>query len=148
MSDAAPPPSRPGIDASATFIAVADDCPATRGEVPAARKGTKTAATVHHEMACEAPYRYTQSQILFAAELAKKGLDPAEHPEGGATWQAFYAKGQPCLRCSPLGKRYGWGLHLDAQGRVAGYPVDSAEYRRLSADASLTRTRAMRNRRA
>lgn len=140
--------SRPSLDSASTFIAVADDCPATHGEVPVARGAAKTAAQVHYEMTCEAPYRYTQAQILFAAELAKKGLDPVEHPEGGATWKAFYAKGQPCLRCSPLGKRYGWGLHFDAQGRVAAYPVGSSEYARLAGDASVEHTRAMRNRRA
>lgn len=36
----------------------------------------------------------------------------------------------------------------DAQGRVAAYPVESDEYRRLAADPALAHTRAMRSRRA
>lgn len=133
------------LDTCATFIAVAEDCPATTGEVPVARRGAKTAAVVHYEMACLSRYEFTQPQVLFAAELAKKGLDPAEHPEGGATWEAFFSKGQPCLRASALGKRYGWGVHFDARGRVAAYAVDSAEYQRFARDAAVKQTRAMRN---
>ncbi|MFB7893762.1 DUF6157 family protein [Microbacterium sp. NPDC056044] len=57
----------------------------------------------------------------------------------------FFAKGQPCLRSSPLGKRYGWGIHHDDQGRVALYPVESDEYRRFADDAALAHTQAMRS---
>ncbi|WP_298711512.1 DUF6157 family protein [Micrococcus sp. 2A] len=40
--------------------------------------------------------------------------------------EAFFAKSQACLRASPLGKRHGWGLHHDAEGRVALVPLGSA----------------------
>ena len=132
------------MNASGSFIATAEDSTATTGETPKLRGDAKTAAEVHFEMAVQQPYRYTEEQILFAAELAKKGLDPADHPEGGPRWQAFFGKGQPCLRTSPLGKRYGWGIHIDRQGRVAAVASDSAEYRRLSQDPTLKQTRAMR----
>ena len=140
--------SRQDLHSYETFIAVADDCPATAGEAPKARDGVRTAAQVHYEMVCLSPYEFTQPQVLFAAELAKKGLDPAQHPEGGATWEAFYAKGQPCLRASALGKRYGWGVHFNEEAKVAGYAVDSAEYTRLVGDPAVAHTRAMRTRRA
>lgn len=131
-----------------TFIRVAEDCPVDSGEVPTARGGKRTAAQAHYEMTRDAPYRYTQEQVLFAAELTKKGLDPKDHPEGGETWQAFYSKGQPCLRASPLAKRYGWGFHFDADGRVAALDRAEPAYAERAADASLRQLAAMRTRRA
>ena len=68
------------------------------------------------------------------------------HPEGGATGEAFYAKGQPCLRASALGKRYGWCVHVNEAAKVAGYAVDPAEYKRLARDPAVAHTRAMRTR--
>ena len=69
--------------------------------------------------------------------------------EGEAIRAAFFAKPHPCLRASPLPKRYGWGVHYDAHGRIALYAMESEDYRRLSrggaGDPALVR--AMRNRR-
>ena len=61
----------------------------------------------------------------------------------------FFATGRPCLRAGDLGRRYGWGLHADAHGRVALVPLGSDEYARLAAGrapdgTAVTVTRAMR----
>lgn len=56
-------------------------------------------------------------------------------------------EGQPCLRSSPLAKRYGWGFHYDAEGRVALVPVGSPEYEAFVTDDSLTVVKAMRSKR-
>ena len=52
------------------------------------------------------------------------------------------------MRASPLGKRFGWGVHADAEGRIAIYAVDSKRYQALAADPELTQVRAMRSKRA
>ena len=62
--------------------------------------------------------------------------------------EAFFAKSQACLRSSPLGRRYGWGIHHDAEARVALIAVESDRYKELADDASLTHVKAMRSRRA
>lgn len=126
-----------------TFIAVADDCPVSVAEEPPSRGSKPTAAQVHLKMAGDQGYAHTQEQILFRTHLNAKGLDPAEHPEGGARWQEFFAKGQPCLRTSALGKRYGWGLHFDDRGRVHAVPLESAAYKRLANDDSIRQLKAM-----
>ena len=128
----------------ATFISVAEDCPAATAESPPPR-AKASAAQIHLQMTRDAAYSHTQEQVLFRTHLNAKGLDPADHPEGGTTWQEFFSKGQACLRASALGKRYGWGLHFDAQGRVAAVPVESEQYERLAEDASLPQLKAMRS---
>jgi hypothetical protein len=62
--------------------------------------------------------------------------------------EAFFAKDQPCLRSSPLGKRYGWGIHHDRNGRVALVALGSTRYDALAGDGSLRHVKAMRSRRA
>lgn len=135
----------PGHNYYSTFISAADDCPVDAGEDPPQRAGTTSAAQVHLAMARDEPYVHTQEQILFRTHLNAKGLAVAEHPEGGERWEAFFAKGQPCLRASAAAKRYGWGFHFDEHGRVKAVPIGSDEYRRLAADGDLRQLQAMRS---
>jgi hypothetical protein len=48
-------------------------------------------------------------------------------------------------RCLP--KRYGWGAHYDADGRIALYGVETEDYRRLTSQSGTKVVPAMRNRR-
>jgi len=49
-----------------TFIAVAEDCRATSGEVPSRRTGAPTVAGTQYEMLAAAPGRWTQEDVLLA----------------------------------------------------------------------------------
>lgn len=117
-----------------TLIAVADDCPVARSVVPAPRGGTRTVAVVQYELLADRPYHLTQEDVLFASWLERQaGADALAEPEVAALRERFFAKEQPCLRASPLPKKYGFGLFFDRQGRVALCPMESDEYRRLVA---------------
>lgn len=59
--------------------------------------------------------------------------------------EQFFSKGQACFRSSPLGKRYGWGVHSDGKGKIAIYAVESPEYKKLAKDKSLEHVKAMRS---
>ncbi len=126
-----------------TFIAVSDDCPAAAAIVPEPKGGRKTVALQQYELIAKTPYKYTQDDVLFMVHAERQGIDVHDT----AAREAFFSKGQACLRASPLGKRYGWGVHCNEQGKVALYAVDSAEYSRFIKDKTLTQTRAMRTKR-
>ena len=128
-----------------TFIEVAEDCPATRAVAPDGPKDQKTRARIEYDLIAGHPYTYTGDDIAFMTHALHKGLPKTEWPAERAR---FFSKGQPCLRSSALGKRYGWGSHHDAQGRVALVAIESARYRHLATDPALKHTRAMRTRRA
>lgn len=119
-----------------TFISVAPDCPATTSEVPP-EKEPATLAQRQLAMLRDAPYEHTSDDVVYASQGEPKGL----------TREQFFSKGQPCLRSSPLVKRYGWGVHADAEGRVALVPVESDRYRELAADPGLVQRSGMRSRR-
>jgi hypothetical protein len=129
-----------------TFIEVAEDCPASTAEVPTPRKaGDKTIAMYQYDMISQHPYRYTSDEVLFEVYAQRNNIPSAEVE---AEHHRFFSKGQPCLRSSPLGKRHGWGIHHDAEGKIAIYAVESQEYRRLTNDAGVHHVKAMRSKRA
>jgi hypothetical protein len=125
-----------------TFIEVADDCPATRGEVPPAKGDTKTVANIQFEMVSKHPYKFTSDDILFQVFADRNNLTPSEYKDAR---EQFFSKGQPCFRASPLTKRYGWGVHYDKDGKMAIFGIESAEYEKLSKDKSLKVVKAMKS---
>jgi hypothetical protein len=119
-----------------TFIQVAEDCPASLGEVPPI-KDPASIAQIEFDMLKDSPYKFTSDDVLFVANGQRRGI----------TRQDFFAKGQPCFRSSPLTKRYGWGVHADDEGRIAIFAVNSGDYQRLSQDANIKQLKAMRQKR-
>ncbi len=126
-----------------TFIEIAEDCPAEHAVEPPVTE-RPTIAALHYRLIAEAPYTRTSDDVIFETHAIRQEIPEAERASARA---AFFTKGQPCLRSSPLGKRYGWGVHHDAEGRVALIPRESAEYARLAADPTVAHTRAMRSKR-
>lgn len=124
-----------------TFIEVAEDCPVKTAEVPPMR-GEKTVANIEFELLIDNPYEFTSDDVLFHVHAAKRHL---KHKEFDAEKEQFFSKGQACFRASPLTKRYGWGAHFDATGKMAIYPVESEEYRSFAKDKTLTQVKAMRS---
>ncbi|AXL13061.1 hypothetical protein DXT68_13630 [Microbacterium foliorum] len=126
-----------------TFIEVAEDCPVDHAEEPPAGD-TPTIAALHYRLIAEQPYGRTSDDVLFATHALRHGIPL----DDAAARDAFFSKGQPCLRSSPLGKRYGWGIDHDDEGRVALVPRESDDYALRAADPAIAHTRAMRSRRA
>lgn len=128
-----------------TFIQVADDCPTDAAEQPPVGGRAPTVAALQHALMAEHPYEFTSDDVLFEVYATRQGI-PAEERAGAR--EAFFAKDQPCLRSSPLGKRYGWGIHHDADSRVALVPLGSDEYQALAANPTVKQLKAMRSKRA
>lgn len=127
-----------------TFIEVADDSPTDHAVEPPSRD-RPTVAQLHYEIISGRPYALTSDDVVFETHVRRSGIAAADRE---AERERFFSTGRPCLRSSPLGKRYGWGVHSDADGRVAIYACESDDYRRLAADPGTAHTRAMRSKRA
>jgi Family of unknown function (DUF6157) len=125
-----------------TFIEVADDCPVSQAEIPPLKGDKRSAANIQFDMLHGQPYTYTSDDAIFGTFAEKNNITKQEY---ASVRTAFFAKGQPCMRASPLTKRYGWGVHCDAKGRIALVASGSAEYRRLAKDPSLKHLKAMRS---
>jgi hypothetical protein len=126
-----------------TFIQIAEDCPVTNAEVPPLKGDDKTIANLHFEMIIDSPYKYSSDDVIFNANAVKNKITgKAAQAEARA---AFFSKGQACLRASPLTKRYGWGVHHNAAGKIAIYAIDSAEYKKMAKDKLLKQVKGMRS---
>lgn len=122
-----------------TFIAVSSDCPAAAGVT---RMKPGTVAALQLELLQAQPYGLTSDDLLFEVNARRSGVADADRPAARA---AFFAKPQACLRASPLVKKHGWGLHHDAQGRIAAYGVETEAYRELAARPDLKQVAGMRS---
>lgn len=126
------------------FIAIADDCPVASGQIPPVKGDKKSVANYQFEMLIDSPYQYTSDEVLFTVFALRKAIDKKDW---AAARQQFFSKGQPCFRASPLTKRYGWGVHSDAHGRIAIYGAETPEYQQFMADESIKQIKAMKSRR-
>ena len=129
-----------------TFIAVAEDTAAASAAVPPER-ATPSVAELTFRRIAENPYVLTSDDVIFGVWAERQGIAESDLADNRAT---FFSKGQPCMRSSDLGKRYGWGVHSNAHGRVALVPLGSAEYEQLAtgvgpAGETVAVTRAMRS---
>jgi hypothetical protein len=129
-----------------TFIQVAEDCPVTNGEIPALKGNDKTIANLHFEMVIDNPYKYTSDDVIFHAYAIKNSISGKAALD--AAREAFFSKGQACFRASPLTKRYAWGVHSNAEGKIAIYAADSKEYKQFSKDKTIKQLKAMRSKKA
>lgn len=108
-----------------TFIAVAEDCPAEAGTVPPLNEAKRTIASLQFELIVASPYTHTSDDVLYHCAETRRALDGRSV---GLTREEFFAKPQACLRASPLVKKYGWGIHHNADGKIALYGVETLEY--------------------
>ncbi len=131
-----------------TFITVAEDCPVTEAKIPNQRGGKPTVATMQYEMLHQHPLTHTQEEVLFDVWFERQGFEGLAADEVATVRERFFAKGQPCLRASPLTKTHGWGVYFDEAGRAQLHAMESAEYARLSTDETVTVLPAMRSKRA
>ncbi|WP_240353397.1 DUF6157 family protein [Cohnella algarum] len=135
-----------------TLILISEDCPAEAGIVPQSAKETKPAHVIQYELLSANPYRFTHEELLFEVHVRHKGI-----PEDKAAadrrliWDELFGKSHPCLRASMLPKKFGWGVHYDAEGRIALYGAESPEYQNWleneGKEGNPKLLRAMRNKR-
>lgn len=131
-----------GVNYVDTLIAVAPDSPVEQGIVPPRDDGKPTIAAEHYRLLAERPYELTSEDVIFTVHADRQGIPEAERPAARA---AYFATPRACLRTSPLAKRYGWGLHANAEGRLALVPVESGRYRELLDDPGTKVVHAMRS---
>lgn len=128
-----------------TLIEIADDCPVNTGEAPPVKGDNESVANLQYELLNGNPYKFTSDDIMFSIFATRQELPKNQWKEKR---EEFFSKGQPCFRASPLPKRFGFGVHNDADGKIALYGVESEEYNRLVKDSAVKKVKAMRSKKA
>jgi hypothetical protein len=129
-----------------TFILVAPDSTATEGTVPKSRGESKSVPEIEFELLSKSPYGLTQEEVLFETHIRHRGIPKSERNKSS---EEFWSKSHACLRASALPKRYGWGIHFNAEGKAALVGVETDEYRRFAEgkEPGVTLVYAMRSKR-
>jgi hypothetical protein len=133
-----------------TFITVAPDCPEERGKVPQDKKDGRTKPSIEYDLIANQPYGYTQEEILYEVHIRHKGIPQEElSARGTRIRDEFFQKPMACMRASMLPKKFGWGIHFNAEGKVALVPMESPDYRLFveGEKGDITLLAAMRNKR-
>ena len=110
--------------------------------MPPIKGDKKTVANLQFELVYKHPYKYTSDEVLFQIYAERNDLAKEELP---AARVVFFSKGQACLRASPLAKRYGWGIHNNAEGRVALFGCETEKYGQFAKDKEMKVVKAMRS---
>lgn len=120
-----------------TLILVAVDCPAHKGLTPPNRESV---GGIQFSLLQDHPYQFTSDDLLHQVHCLRLGGQALARED-------FFSKPQACLRTSPLAKRWGWGIHFDAQGKIGLVSAASLEYEALRNGGQVQVVPAMRNRR-
>lgn len=122
-----------------TLITVSPDTKAAAATLPPT--GKASVAELQFAMMHGHDYELTSDDVIFGVYADRKGI-PVDARE--ASRNQFFSKGQPCMRTSTLAKSYGWGIHSDAEGRVALVPMGSSRYEALMNDDATIKRAAMK----
>ena len=125
------------------LIIPAADCPVSKAARPPEKPARPTRAEIEFRLLTQAPYALDHRAFSHAVhtEMARNAGKPA------LDYETFHQKGQPCMRASPLTKRFGWAAHYNADGYLALIDPDSDAFHRLASDPDLPQKPAMRTKR-
>ncbi|MDD2799482.1 MAG: DUF6157 family protein [Bacteroidales bacterium] len=124
------------------LIEIAEDSTANCGIIPPFKGELQSVANIQFDLLNNNPYKYSSDDVVFSTYAIRNNLTESEMEDAR---RQFFSEGQACLRCSPLTKRYGWGIHSNDEGKIAIWGVESEEYERLLQDSSVENVKAMRS---
>lgn len=130
-----------------TFITVAPDCPVDKSEIPVSNRAKKPVHIIQYELLINNPYKFNHQELTFEVYLRKGDISCKTEKERTEIWKKLFSKGHPCLRASPLTKRYGFGAHYNENGKIALYPIEGEAYENFITDNSVKKLAGMKSKR-
>lgn len=130
-----------------TFITVAPDCPIDKSEIPVSNRAKKPVHIIQYELLINNPYKFNHQELTFEVYLRKGDISCKTEKERTEIWKKLFSKGHPCLRASPLTKRYGFGAHYNENGKIALYPIEGKAYENFITDNSVKKLAGMKSKR-
>lgn len=131
-----------GVNYYDTLIAIADDSPVQEPVMPPRNDAKPTIAAEQYRLLADRPYELTSEDVIFTVHADKNRIPTDERDTAR---EEFFQTSRACLRTSPLAKKFGWGLHSDAEGRLALVGAGTDRYRELVEDPATKVVKAMRS---
>ena len=125
-----------------TLITIAEDSKTLKAEIPPVKLDKLTVANRQFDLLNANPGQVKSDDLLFQLYADKNEIPECDREQAR---EAFFSKGQPCLRTSPLAKSYGWGILYDEAGNIRLIDAASEEYENLLQDNRIKKVPAMRS---
>jgi hypothetical protein len=120
------------LEITNTFVQVAPDTTATKAVIPEARADKKTIQVIQYELLSANPYSLSLNDLIFEIFVLRNKISNADlELHKTSIWAELFAKPHPCMRASMLPKKYGWGVHYDAAGKIGLHALESEKYWQL-----------------
>ena len=94
---------------ASTFITIAPDSNAKKGEIPDLNRVKKPIHLIQYILLTQNPYKFGHEELIFEVYIEKENLQDISKKEKKEIWNRLFEKGHPCLRASTLTKKYGFG---------------------------------------
>lgn len=113
------------------LITISDDSPANKSIIP---ENNGTVPYIKYDVLVSSPYKYTAREFFEEVHFVRRN-------------RRHLKIERYSLKRIHLLKKYGWGLHINENKKIALIPCESEKYRQLLEDPSVKKTKAYRNNR-
>ncbi|MBT4552270.1 GIY-YIG nuclease family protein [bacterium] len=114
------------------FIAISEDSDVDRSIIPGPKK---TVARIKYETLIENPYKFTERQLFYEVHVVRRKRNDLKID----SYQ---------IKRSPLVQKFGWGIHVDNEGRLALIAKESSIYSELVANDDIKKIKAYKRKKA
>ena len=114
------------------LIMVPEDCQRKKGTPPESRKPDAIVMIEYDEL-INIPYKYTYEEFKHQVHIDRRGKDIGELKLDSYR-----------LTRSPLVKKWGWGIHIRSNGKLAIVGCETPKYRQLVNDPDVKKMKAFR----
>ena len=111
---------------------VSEDCPVKKGTPPVSRKADAIAIIYYEELITN-PYKYTYDELKHQVHIVRRGK------KNGELKLENYL-----IRRNQLVRDWGWGIHIDRNGKLALVGSETSKYKQLVNDPTVEKKRAYR----
>jgi hypothetical protein len=113
------------------LITISEDSPTDRSIVP---ENNGTIPYIKYDVLISNPYKYSEREFFQEVHFVRRRKKHLQIENYN-------------LKRMHLLKKYGWGVHIDLNKKIAIIPCESQRYKELLNDKSVRKSRAYRNNR-
>lgn len=113
------------------IILIAEDSPRQKSAIPPDARKPKTIVRIEYEVLSQNPYTFTVDEFF-------KKVNHDIRKKTNLNIQSYL------LVRSLLPREWGWGIHVDSDGKLGLVPAESVEYRRFLNNPSVKQKKAYR----
>lgn len=115
-----------------SLVVISEDSSATKAIDLQNDSGNPTVNDIYFDELKNNPYKYNEEELINQVHVVRRGRNDLH--------LSCYS-----MKRSDLLKKYGWGLHVNLEHKIALVPVESKKYQKLLDDPAVKKIKAYRS---